>query len=110
MLPLMRIHPRQFVESLDLAGYLHRQVAGVEAADTFDTAGAGEDGAAEGLIANSVRADHAHSRDDDTLFHKKSNQQLAFSRQQSAFSSQASAPTNGSIIPAAALYLVVIPS
>ena len=44
--------------------------------DAPHAAGAGQNGAAEGLVADAVRADHAHSGYDDAVFRW---QQLAFS-------------------------------
>ncbi len=71
MLALARFHPRQFVEVLYLAGNLHRQLAGIEAANALHSADAVKNRAAEGLIANTIGADHAHSCDDDAFFHRQ---------------------------------------
>ena len=77
----LRFHPCQFVEVLDLAGNLHGQFTGIEAANPLHPADAIKHGAAERLVSNAVRADRAHSRDHDAFFHRRhlavSNQQLA---------------------------------
>ena len=70
MLALVRVHPGQLVEVLNFAGNLHGQLAGIEAADALHAADAVKHGAAERLVANTVGADRAHSRDDDAFFHR----------------------------------------
>ena len=68
---LVRVNPCQLVEILHLAGNLHRQIAGIEAANALHPAGSGQNSAAEGLVADAVGADHAHSGDDDAFFHEE---------------------------------------
>ena len=69
MLPLVRVNPGQFVKAGNLARDLHRQVAGVEARDPPNPACTVERRSAKCLVADAIRADHAHAGDDDSSFH-----------------------------------------
>ena len=70
VLALFSVDPFGFVEVVDLAGDLHRQVARVKTGDAFDAAFSRKNGAAKRFIADAVRAYTAHSSDDDSLGHE----------------------------------------
>jgi hypothetical protein len=59
-------YPSQFVEIADLARDLNRQLRGIEASDAAHAAGSGEDRLRECLVAVAIRADCAHTCDDDS--------------------------------------------
>ena len=65
VLALARIDPGELVEFRNFSGNVHGQAAGIEARNAFDARSAFKHGARERILADAVRADHAHSGDDD---------------------------------------------
>src|SRR5262245_46046953 len=63
MLALVFIDPCEFVEVLDFSRDLHRKGTRIETGDAFDAARACQNGSAEGIPADAVGTDHAHSCD-----------------------------------------------
>src|SRR5262249_55622136 len=60
----MRLHPVKFIEIFNFAGNFHRQVAGVEARNSGDTALAAQYRAAERVVAVPIRTQASHSGND----------------------------------------------
>src|SRR5262249_33593180 len=73
MFAFSRVNPRQFIKFGNLAGDMNKQVRGVETRDSLYARLAGEYCAAEDIFANSIRADSAHSGDDDAWEHRKAS-------------------------------------
>src|SRR5437867_5632335 len=64
MFTLARVDPCEFIEVLNLARDVHRQERRVKSRDSLHARRARKNGAAEGVLADAVRADHAHAGDD----------------------------------------------
>ncbi len=69
MFAFARINPCELVEFGNLAADVNQQMRRIKAGDTLYARFASEHGAAECFLAYSIRADDAHSGDDDTRKH-----------------------------------------
>ena len=74
VLAFARIDPGQFVELGNLACNMHGQAGGIEAGDALDPGFTSQHGMGEGIVADAIRADHAHPGDDDARKHAGANQ------------------------------------
>jgi oxygen-independent coproporphyrinogen-3 oxidase len=69
MFALSRLDPCQFVELRYFAGDVYRKMSAVKAGDAFHAGFPSQYRAAESLLANSIRADHAHAGNDYSREH-----------------------------------------
>ena len=78
MFALASFNPSEFVEFGDFAAYMYKQVRGIKSRDPFDAGFSRKHGSAESFLANSIRANDAHSCDYDSWEHGIKN--LVFSQ------------------------------
>src|ERR1044071_7318510 len=72
MFALFLVEPGKLVEAGDFAGNLHLDSRWIEPCDSPHAALAGKNGFRKGLIADSIRTDHAHAGNNATPFHRYS--------------------------------------
>src|SRR5581483_4433779 len=77
-------NPSELVEFGDLSADVDQQMRGVEPGDAFHSRLTGKHAAAEGFFADSIRADGAHSGDDDARKHKFSDVPRAASHERTS--------------------------